>query len=100
MSGDKKYLDIRVDCDFSSEDVFINAATLKKTVTGFVDDRFNGELNWKSQERELPLCYPTGNHLVWNLKKIKDQVSDKEFPTRFLKAGNMPVSILEKVLPT
>jgi len=98
MSGDKKYLDIGIDCDLSSDDVFVNAAHLLKAVTGFVDGRVQAELNWYSQERGYPLSYLTGNYLVWKLKdKVKDKMSDKEFHTKFLQAGNMPVSLLEKL---
>jgi uncharacterized protein (DUF885 family) len=105
MSGDKKYLDIGIECDLSSEDPFISAGNLLQTITGFVDARVQGELNWYSQERGYPLSYLTGNYLVWNLKaKFKAQFTgsdiecDREFHKRFLEAGNMPVSILEDVV--
>jgi hypothetical protein len=107
MSGDKKYLDIGVDCDLSSEDPFICAGNLLQAITGFVDGRVQGELNWYSQERGYPLSYLTGNHLVWELKKkfielkknsMTEEEIDLEFHTKFLEAGNMPVSILEKII--
>lgn len=106
MSGDKKYLNIGIDINSGSDDPFVNAGNLLKAVTGFVDDRVSGELNWYSQERGYPLCYLTGNHLVWKLKASfkaqnpdQDDVwIDKEFHKRFLLAGNMPVSILEKIM--
>lgn len=107
MSGDKKFLDVNVDCDLSSDDPFICAGNLLKEVTGFVDERVIGELNFYSQERGYPLCYLAGNHLVWKLKekfieRYKNDLSeveiDREFHKRFLEAGNMPVSILERVI--
>ena len=107
MSGDKKYLDIGIDGNFNSDDPFANAGALLKEVTGFVDDRIEGELNWYSQERGYPLSYLTGNFLVWELKKkfqnkYKENLSqpeiDLKFHEAFLKAGNMPVSLLEKIL--
>lgn len=98
MSGDKKYLDLDLGLTFDSEDVFENAGKLLKHVTGFVDDRVNGELNWYSQEKGYPLSYLAGNYLVWKLKeKMQGKMSDKEFHTKFLEAGNMPISLLEKV---
>lgn len=107
MSGDKKYLDIGVDCDLSSDDPFVCAGNLLQAITGFVDGRVQGELNWYSQERGYPLSYLTGNHLVWELKKkfvklkkdsMTEEEIDLEFHTKFLEAGNMPVSILEKII--
>ena len=105
MSGDKKYLDVGVDCDLSSEDPFVCAGNLLQKITGFVDARVQAELNWYSQERGYPLSYLTGNHLVWKLKeKFKSQFNgedidcDREFHKRFLEAGNMPLSILEEVV--
>lgn len=107
MSGDKKYLDIGVECDRSSDDPFVCAGNLLQAVTGFVDGRVQGEINWYSQERGYPLSYLTGNYLVWDLKKrfqdlyldkMNSSEIDKEFHTRFLKAGNMPISILEKII--
>ena len=108
MSGDLSYLDIGIAGELNSEDPFDNAGQLLKEVTGFTDDRVQGELNWYSQERGYPLCYLTGNHLVWQLKedfKNKFQASykneqelDLDFHTQFLSAGNMPVSLLRECL--
>jgi uncharacterized protein (DUF885 family) len=107
MSGDKKYLDIGIECDLSSEDPFVCAGNLLQAITGFVDGRVQGELNWYSQERGYPLSYLTGNHLVWELKEkfsilkkesMNTEDIDREFHKRFLEAGNMPVSILEKII--
>lgn len=107
MSGDKNYLDIGIDCDLSSQDPFVAAGNLLKEITGFVDERIQGELNWYSQERGYPLSYLTGNHLVWKLKEdfketFKNDISsndmDLEFHRRFLQAGNMPVSILSEYM--
>lgn len=106
MTGDKKYLDIGVEADFSSEDVFENAGNLLQKVTGFVDGRVAGELNWYSQERGYPLSYLTGNYLVWDLKdkftqkypgKSQNEI-DKLFHCKLLEAGNMPVSLLSECL--
>ena len=107
MSGDKSYLEVGIDCDLTSDDPFICAGNLLAAVTGFVPDRVQGELNWYSQEKGYPLSYLTGNFLVWDLKekfkhKYSNQFSgnelEKEFHHRFLNAGNMPMSLLEKVL--
>ena len=106
MSGDKKYLDIGYPLDFSSDDVFVNAAKLLKAVTGFSDGRVDAELNWYSQERGYPLCYLVGNHLVWQLKRelIKAQADkltqleiDQLFHRVYLRSGNMPVAMLREV---
>ncbi len=107
MSGDKKYLDIGVECELEHDDPFVCAGNLLQAVTGFVPERVKGELNWYSQERGYPLSYLTGNHLVWKLKEKfntlhKDKYSAQELDQRFhalyLGAGNMPVSILERVI--
>lgn len=39
MTGDKKYLDVGVDCDLSSDDPFVAAGNLLAAVTGFVPGR-------------------------------------------------------------
>jgi uncharacterized protein (DUF885 family) len=107
MSGDKKFLEIGYDCDFSHDDPFVNAAALLKAQTGFVDGRVQAELNWYSQERGYPLSYLTGNHLVWKLRREFNELYsdghtqlevDREFHKRFLEAGNMPVSILRSII--
>ena len=102
MSGNKAYLDIGVECDLSNSDPFICAGSLLKSVTGFVDERIQGELNWYSQERGYPLSYLTGNYLAWDLKneffnKFKD-LNDADFHQRYLSAGNMPLSVLKEIL--
>jgi len=105
MSGDKGYLDVGVDCDISSDDPFVAAGNLLAKVTGFVPGRVQAELNWYSQERGYPLCYLTGNSLVWELKRdfiraSEDAMSrediDRCFHRSFLEAGNMPVSFLRR----
>lgn len=106
MTGEVRYLDIGVDVDLSSSDPFENAARLLQKVTGYVPARVQAELNWYSQERGYPLCYLTGNKLVWELKAalIKAQKGrleglelDKIFHKIYLQSGNMPLSYLRKV---
>jgi len=106
MTGDKKYLDVGVDCDLSSDDPFEAAGNLLAAVTGFVPSRVQAELNWYSQERGYPLSYLTGNHLVWELKRdvisaqsgqLEGMELDRLFHRTFLEAGNMPVSFLRRV---
>jgi len=106
MTGDKKYLDVGVECDLSSDDPFEAAGSLLQTVTGFVPNRVQAELNWYSQERGYPLSYLTGNHLVWELKRdvieaqegrLEGMELDRLFHRTFLEAGNMPVSFLRRV---
>ncbi len=100
MSGNAKFLDLGLDIDLSLNDPFMKAGALLKEVTGFVEDRIQGELNWYSQERGYPLCYLTGNYLMWDLKKkfLQKGFSDKEFHSKVLQAGNIPISILENYL--
>ncbi|MDA8791998.1 DUF885 domain-containing protein [Bacteriovoracaceae bacterium] len=101
MTGEKKYLQIVDNLTFDSEDPFVNAGKLLQYLTGFTDARVQAELNWYSQERGYPLSYLTGNHLVNNLKKKfleQGKGDDQAFHEAYLKAGNMPVSVLEKVL--
>lgn len=106
MTGDKKYLDIGIDVDVTSEDPFVNAGRLLQKVTGFVPDRVQAELNWYSQERAYPLCYLTGNTMVWELKddmaeaqkgKLEGRELDKAFHRMYLKAGQMPLTFLRKI---
>ncbi|MDF2634537.1 MAG: hypothetical protein K0R78_1411 [Pelosinus sp.] len=106
MTGDKKYLDVGMEIDVSSDDPFINAGNLLQKVTGFVAGRVQAELNWYSQERSYPLCYLTGNQLVWELKnemtkaqqgKLEGVELDKAFHNIYLKSGNMPLTFLRKV---
>lgn len=106
MTGDVRYLDIGIEVDLASEDPFENAGRLLQKVTGYVPGRVQAELNWYSQERGYPLCYLTGNKLVWELKAdmIKAQQGrleglelDKVFHSTYLRAGNMPLSFLRRV---
>jgi len=106
MTGDKKYLDVGIKVDVSSDDPFINAGKLLQKVTGFVSGRVQAELNWYSAERAYPLCYLTGNKLVWELKKDMTKAQqgnlvglalDQAFHNIYLKSGNMPLTFLRKV---
>ena len=106
MTGDKKYLDVGIEVDVSSDDPFMNAGRLLQKVTGFVAGRVQAELNWYSQERSYPLCYLTGNQVVWELKrdmrraqkgKLEGVALDKVFHNIYLKSGNMPLTFLRKV---
>ncbi len=106
MTGEKKYLDVGVDCDTSSEDPFVAAGELLRAVTGFVLGRVQAELNWYSQERGYPLSYLTGNRLVWELKadleaaqkgQLEGLELDRRFHDIYLHSGNMPVTYLRRV---
>ena len=106
MTGDKKYLDVGIDVDVSSDDPFINAGKLLQKVTGFVAGRVEAELNWYSQERAYPLSYLTGNKLAWELKKdlahaqkgqLEGAELDRVFHRLYLKSGNMPLIFLRRV---
>ena len=106
MTGDIHYLNLGLDLDFSSEDPFVNAATLLKAATGFTDGRVLAELNWYSMQRGYPLSYLTGNRLVWelkqdivraNLKQLDDLELDREFHRIYLQSGCMPVASLRRV---
>lgn len=109
MTGDKTYLELGVPCDLSSDDPFVAANELLCTVTGFSPARAQAELNWYSQERGYPLCYLTGNHLVWQLKadvaksqqgKLEGDALERRFHEVYLAAGNMPLSLLRRVFDT
>lgn len=95
MSGEKRYLEVGVDADISSEDPFESAGNLLEAVTGFVPDRIQGELNWYSQESGYPLSYLVGNHLMLKLKQefhekiVNDDFSFHKF---ILSQGKMPLS--------
>lgn len=106
MTGDIRYLNVGINVDVSSEDPFVNAGRLLQKVTGYVSGRVQAELNWYSQERGYPLCYLTGNQLVWELKtdmikaqrgKLEGLELDKVFHSLYLQSGNMPLSFLRKV---
>ena len=107
MTGDKKYLEVGVECDLSSDDPFVAAGNLLAAVTGFVPGRVQAELNWYSQERGYPLSYLTGNRIVWEMKadmakaqagKLEGQALDRRFHEVYLHSGNMPLPYLRRVL--
>lgn len=106
MTGDKKYLDVGINCDLSSDDPFVAAGNLLQAVTGFVPERVQAELNWYSQERGYPLSYLTGNRMVWELKadlakaqegKLEGRDLDRRFHDIYLHSGNMPLTFLRRV---
>jgi hypothetical protein len=106
MSGDRKYLDVGVDCELNSEDPFVAASNLLVAVTGFVPGRAQAELNWYSIERAYPLSYLTGNRAVWELKnrlreanrgKLEGLALDRKFHEIYLKEGSVPVSFLDEL---
>lgn len=106
MTGERSYLDVGVDVDTSDPDPFVAAGRLLQAVTGFTDGRVQAELNWYSQEHGYPLCYLTGNTLVWELKrdlaaankgKLEGVELDRVFHRTFLQAGNMPMSFMRRV---
>lgn len=104
MSGDRRWLDVGVDCDTSSPDPFAAAGALLSAVTGFTPARTQAELNWYSIERGYPLSYLTGNKLVWQLKRDIEAHTgrsgldmDREFHSIYLRSGNMPVAWLRRV---
>ena len=106
MTGDRKYLEVGIDCNISSDDPFEAAGNLLQAVTGFGPERVQAELNWYSQSRGYPLSYLTGNHLVWELKrdvieaqrgKLEGPDLDREFHRIYLESGTMPVSHVRRV---
>jgi len=106
MTGERRYLDVGVDCDVSSEDPFVAAGNLLRKVTGFTAPRVQAELNWYSVERGYPLSYLTGNRLVWELKddlararrgRLEGLDLDRVFHRLYLQSGNMPVAFLRRV---
>lgn len=108
MTGDRSYLDVGVGCDTDAADPFDAAGNLLAAVTGFPAERVEGELNWYSKSRGIPLSYLAGNHLVWALKgEIVDHARatgspeghdlDRRFHRVYLENGNMPVSMLRRV---
>lgn len=106
MTGERGFLDVGVDCDISAEDPFTAAGNLLAAVTGFVPGRVQSELDWYSQERAYPLCYLTGNRLVWQLERDLAAASagrlagldlDRTFHELYLETGNMPLSFLRRV---
>lgn len=105
MTGDRRYLDVGVDCDTSAVDPFEAAGALLSAVTGFTPGRTQAELNWYSQERGYPLSYLTGNVLVWSLKRDIEAANpqmdsverDRAFHRIYLQSGNMPVRFLRRI---
>ncbi len=106
MTGEKRYLDVGVQCDTSSDDPFVAAGNLLQAVTGFVPGRVQAELNWYSQERGYPLSYLTGNRMVWRMKteiataqagRFEGLELDRAFHRIFLESGNMPLTRLRRV---
>jgi hypothetical protein len=106
MTGNDIYLEIGYSLKLAQDDPFRNATELLKKATGFSDGRVQAELNWYSTERGYPLCYLTGNRMVWelkrdiirqNLKHLSVHDIDREFHRVFLQSGCMPVKFLRKV---
>ena len=106
MTGNRDYLSVGVPCDISAEDPFEAAGNLLRTVTGFTEGRTRGEVSWYSVERGIPLCYLTGNAMVWELKRdifeaqrgrCEGHDLDRMFHRTFLESGNMPVRLLRQV---
>lgn len=95
MSGDKKYLDVGVEADLSSDNPFVSAGNLLEKVTGFVPARVQAELNWYSQESGYPMSYLIGNHLMKQLKNNFFAVrggDDYSFHSFILSQGKAPIS--------
>jgi len=106
MTSNKDYLNVGLDLNFNSDDVFVNAATLLKAATGFTDGRVQAELNWYSTEQSYPLSYLTGNRMVWRLKEDIQKANkkslgklalDQAFHEVYLSSGCMPVESLRSV---
>lgn len=107
MTGDRSYLEVGVPVDLSSEDPFEAAGSLLQAVTGFTPGRVQAELNWYSRERGYPLSYLAGNHAMWALKRdviaagaggLQGVELDRRFHEVVLRAGNMPVTMLRRVV--
>jgi uncharacterized protein (DUF885 family) len=106
MTGRREFLEVGTGADVSSLNPFAAAAALLIAVTGFSSGRAEAELNWYSQERGYPLCYLTGNRLVWDMKRaaaagpsgLAGLELDRRFHRAYLEAGNMPLSFLRRVL--
>jgi uncharacterized protein (DUF885 family) len=107
MTGERRYLEVGVECDLSSPDPFVAAGSLLRAVTGFTPGRVEAELNWYSQERGYPLSYLAGNHLMWRIKGRLDAQADegtsaderdRAFHRAFLGAGNMPLALFEELV--
>jgi len=107
MSGERSFLEVGVDADITPDDPFEAAGNLLAAVTGFVPGRVQAELNWYSMERGYPLSYLTGNRMVWQLKRdvvaanagqLDGLALDRVFHETFLRAGNMPLSSMRRVM--
>lgn len=107
MSGERRFLDLGIAVEgLDHPDPFEAAIALLRAVTGFSRGRAEAEVRWYSIERGYPLCYLTGNHLVWKLKhevieaqrgKLEGLELDRRFHATYLHAGNMPLSFLRRV---
>ena len=106
MSKNKDYLNVGLNLNFDSDDVFVNAAKLLKEATGFTDGRVQAELNWYSSAQGYPLSYLTGNRMVWQLKHDIHAANKKDLPPKtldqafhevYLTSGCMPVESLRQV---
>ncbi|MEY8205282.1 MAG: DUF885 family protein [Bermanella sp.] len=106
MTQDKAFLEVGLNLDFPSDDVFVNAAKLLQAATGFTDGRVQAELNWYSTEQSYPLSYLTGNRMVWQLKEdlqaankkgLNPRQLDRAFHDVYLTSGCMPVESLRSV---
>ncbi len=97
MSGDKKYLNVGVEADLSSDNPFVAAGNLLEKVTGFVPARVQAELNWYSQESGYPMSYLIGNHLMMQLKRdflAEGEGDDFSFHSYILSQGKAPLAFL------
>ena len=106
MTGERSFLDVGLDCDTSALDPFAAAGALLTAATGFSPGRVRAELNWYSQQRGYPLCYLTGNRLVWQMKEaavrgpsgLSGLDLDRAFHKIYLEEGYMPLSFLRRVM--
>lgn len=103
MTGERQFLELDGFTVPQSNDPFVMAGALLKSVTGFVDGRVQAELNWYSKERGYPLSYLTGNHLMWTLKADyvakhgAGRTTDQSFHQAVLSSGNMPLHLLREM---
>lgn len=106
MTGERRFLEVGVPVDLSSQDPFVAAGNLLQAVTGFTPGRVQAELNWYSRERGYPLSYLAGNRAMWALKRdliaaqagrLEGEALDRRFHELVLRAGNMPVTMLRRV---
>lgn len=103
MTNDEKYLNVIGDFVPEGETAIDKAKSLLQKATKFTSARADGELNWYSKCRGVPMCYLLGNILVNQLQKdVLAKFDDKEeglkvFHKTYLKEGVMPLSFLRKV---